>query len=48
MQYIAVQQSSGGEVLVLDAFLAVNAIQLIFNITVIVEIVGILILRHRE
>ena len=48
MQYIAVQQSSGGEVLVLNAFLAVNAIQLIFNITVIVEIVGILILRHRE
>ena len=48
MQYIAVQQSSGGEVLVLDAFLAVNSIQLIFNITVIVEIVGILILRHRE
>ncbi|MEE0435832.1 MAG: hypothetical protein UDB11_10620 [Peptococcaceae bacterium] len=47
MQYIAVQQSSGGE-LVLDAILAVNAIQLIFNITVIVESAGILILKHRE
>lgn len=48
MQYIAVQQSADGEILVLDAFLAVNAIQLIFNITAIVEIAGILILRHRE
>ena len=40
MQYIAVQQSSGGKVLVLDAFLAVNVIQLIFNITAVVEIAG--------
>ncbi len=48
MQYIATQQSPTGEVLTLDAFLAVNAIQLIFNITVAVEIVGILVLRSRE
>lgn len=48
MQYIATQQSPDGEVLVLDAFLAVNAIQLIFNITVSVEIAGILILGRRE
>ena len=48
MQYIATLQSLDRDVLVLDAFLAVNAIQLIFNITVIVEIVGILIFRHRE
>ncbi len=48
MQYIATLQSPDRDVLVLDAFLAVNAIQLIFNITVIVEIVGILIFRHRE
>ena len=47
MQYIATQQPDG-EALVLDAFLAVNAIQLIFNITVAVEIVGILVLRSRE
>lgn len=47
MQYIATQQPDG-EALVLDAFLAVNAIQLIFNITVAVEIVGILVLRRRE
>ena len=48
MQYIAVQQSPDGEVFVLDAFLAVNAVQLIFNLTVAVEIVGILILKRRE
>ena len=47
MQYIATQQPDG-EALVLDAFLAVNAIQLIFNITVAVEVVGILVLRRRE
>ncbi|MFR3790621.1 MAG: hypothetical protein ACLTWO_01665 [Blautia massiliensis (ex Durand et al. 2017)] len=47
MQYVAVQQSSGGA-LVLDAMLAVNAVQLIFNITVVVEIAGILILSRRE
>lgn len=47
MQYIAIQQSDG-EMLVLDAFLAVNAIQIIFNITVVVEIAGILILRRQE
>ena len=48
MQHIATQQSPAGKALVLDAFLAVNAVQLIFNITVVVEIVGILILRRRE
>ena len=48
MQHIAAQQTPAGEALVLDAFLAVNAVQLIFNITVVVEIVGILILRRRE
>ena len=48
MQHIATQQSPAGEALVLDAFLAVNAVQLIFNITVVVETVGILILRRRE
>ena len=48
MQYIATQQSPNGEVLVLDAFLAVNAVQLIFNITVVVEIAGILILKRKE
>lgn len=48
MQYISIQQSPDGEILVLDAFLAVNAIQIIFNITAVVEIAGIFILRHRE
>ena len=48
MQYIAPQQSPNGGVLVLDAFLAVNAVQLIFNITVVVEIAGILILKRKE
>ena len=48
MQHIAVQQSPNGGALVLDAFLAVNAIQTIFNITAAVEIAGILILRRRE
>ena len=48
MQYISIQLSPDGEALVLDAFLAVNAIQFIFNITAIVEIVGIFILRRRE
>lgn len=48
MQYISMQLSPDGEALVLDAFLAVNSIQLIFNITAIVEIVGILILSRRE
>ena len=48
MQYISIQLSPDGETLVLDAFLAVNAIQFIFNITAIVEIVGLLVLRRRE
>ena len=48
LQYVATRQSPQGEALALDAFLAVNAIQMIFNITAVVEIVGILILRRRE
>ena len=48
MQYIATQQSPDGAALVLDAYLAVNAIQIVFNITVAVEAAGILILRNRE
>ena len=48
LQYISIQRSPDGAALVLDAFLAVNAIQFIFNITAIVEILGILILRRRE
>ena len=48
MQYIAISQTPDGEILVLDAFLAVNAVQLLFNITSIVEILGIFILKHRE
>ena len=48
MQYIATQQSPDGAALVLDAYLAVNAIQIVFNITVAVETAGILILRNRE
>ena len=48
MQYISIQLSPDGETLILDAFLAVNAIQFIFNITAIVEIVGILVLRRSE
>ena len=48
LQYVATRQSPQGEALALDAFLTVNAIQLIFNITAVVEIVGILILRRRE
>lgn len=37
-----------GQAPVLDAYLAVNAVQLIFNITAAVEIVGIQILKHKE
>ncbi len=48
MQYISIQQSPNEESLVLDAFLAVNAVQLIFNITIAVEIAGIFILKHKE
>lgn len=48
MQYISLQLSPDEETLVLDAYLAVNAIQFIFNITAIVEIVGVLVLRRRE
>ena len=48
MQYIAVESSSGAETLVLDAYLAVHAVQLVFNITAAVEIAGSLILKHRE
>ena len=48
MQHIAVQQSPDAQALVLDAYLAVNAIQIVFNITAAVEIVGILILKRRE
>ena len=48
MQYISIQLSPDEEVLALDAYLAVNVVQLIFNITAAVEIVGIFILKHRE
>ena len=48
MQYIAVQWAADAEPLMLDAFLAVNAIQLVFNLTAIVEIIGILILKRKE
>ena len=48
MQYISVQRSPSEDVLVLDAYLAVNAVQLIFNMTAAVEIAGIFILKHRE
>ena len=48
MQYISILQSPDEEALILDAYLAVNAVQFIFNITAAVEIAGIFILRHRE
>lgn len=32
----------------IDAYLAVNAIQLVHNITVLIEIAGILVLKRRE
>lgn len=32
----------------IDAYLAVNAIQLVYNITVLIEIAGILALKRRE
>ena len=37
-----------GGILMIDAYLAVNAIQLVYNFTVLIEIVGILILKRRE
>lgn len=37
-----------GGILMIDAYLAVNAIQLVYNITVLIEIAGILILKRRE
>ena len=37
-----------GGILMIDAYLAVNAIQLVYNITVLIEIVGIFILKRRE
>ena len=48
MQFIAIQQSPNEDALVLDAYLAVNAVQFIFNMTAAVEIVGIFILKRRE
>ena len=48
MQHIAVESSSGEGSLMLDAYLAVHAVQLVFNITAAVEIAGILILKRRE
>ena len=48
MQYIAMLEPANGQAPVLDAYLAVNAVQLIFNITAAVEIVGIQILKHKE
>ena len=48
MQAIAVQQSTNEGVMLIDAYLAVNAVQLIYNLTVAVEIIGIFILKHRE
>ena len=48
MQHIAVESSSGEGSLMLDAYLAVHAVQLVFNITAAVEIAGILILKCRE
>lgn len=32
----------------IDAYRAVNAIQLVYNITVLIEIAGILVLKRRE
>ena len=37
-----------GGILMIDAYLAVNAIQLVYNITVLIEIAGILVLKRRE
>lgn len=48
MQSIAVQQFPGSGELQIDAYLAVNAIQLLYNITATVEIIGILFLKQRE
>ena len=48
MQYIAMLEPANGQAPILDAYLAVNAVQLIFNITAAVEIVGIQILKHKE
>ena len=45
MQRLA--EPHGGTVII-DAYLAVNAIQLVYNITVLIEIVGIFILKRRE
>ncbi len=48
MQYVTIQRSPAGMPLVLDAYFAVNAVQLTFNATAAVEIAGILILRRKE
>ncbi|HIR26974.1 MAG TPA: hypothetical protein IAB84_03245 [Candidatus Choladousia intestinigallinarum] len=47
MQYAAAGSSDSVD-LVINAYLAVNAVQLVFNLTAAVEIIGILILRRKE
>lgn len=45
--YMQLAEPHGG-ILMIDAYLAVNAIQLVYNITVLIEIAGILVLKRRE
>lgn len=37
-----------GASVMIDAYLAVNGLQLVYNVTILIEIVGILIFKRRE
>ena len=46
MQSVAVQNAS--DVVMVNAYLAVNGLQLVYNVTIAIEIIGILLFKRRE
>ena len=48
MQSVAVQNASDVGTVMVNAYLAVNGLQLVYNVTIAIEIIGILLFKRRE